>query len=167
MQFVTPRFTNVLLNQQWQEETAKLYQNKKVMRLIGEPLSELQSERVANTFIRANERPWPAQKVWSITCNQTHAFCGIQMLCKNVVENTAEIGIILAPSMNGKGAAREAMGALVEFGLANLNLSQIVAQFEKRHLATKRLVTQLNFKQSNDERIVSSHTDLITYTFKR
>ncbi|WP_394220961.1 GNAT family N-acetyltransferase [Alteromonas gracilis] len=167
MQFITPRFTNVLLNQQGKEETAKLYQNKKVMRLIGEPLSQLQSEGVANTFIRANEKPWPAQKVWSITCNQTQTFCGIQMLCKSVVENTAEIGIILAPSMNGKGAAREAMGGLVEFGLANLNLHEIIAQFKKRHLATKRLVTQLNFKQSNDKRIVSNNPDLVTYTFKQ
>ncbi|CAN0149480.1 unnamed protein product [Chrysoparadoxa australica] len=69
--------------------------------------------------------------------------------------------------MNGKGAAREAMGALVEFGLENLNLHQIVAQFEKRHLATKRLVTQLNFKQSKDSRFQPSKTNLVTFTFNR
>ncbi len=89
------------------------------------------------------------------------------MLCKSVLQDTAEIGIILAPSMNGKGAAREAMGALVEFGLENLNLHQIVAQFEKRHLATKRLVTQLNFKQADDNCFQPSKTNLVTYTFNR
>ena len=167
MQFVTPRFTSVLLCQQWKEETAKLYQDRKVMRLIGEPLPQKKSEAVASTFIEANQRPWPAQKVWSITCNQTQAFCGIQMLCKSVLQDTAEIGIILAPSMNGKGAAREAMGALVEFGLEYLNLHQIIAQFEKRHLATKRLVTQLNFKQADDNCFQPSKTNLVTYTFSR
>ncbi|AMN11234.1 GNAT family N-acetyltransferase [Alteromonas sp. DY56-G5] len=167
MQFVTHRFTCELLDDKWAAEAAALYQDEKVMRLIGTPLTKAESERVTSGFIEANRQPWPTQKVWVITCNYTKAFCGIQMLRKHTHKNSAEIGIMLARKMNGKGAAREAMGALVDYGISHVNLDRIVAQFQIRHLATRRLVTQLGFVKKNDSLSMGSKSELTTYTFER
>jgi len=155
MQFVTHRFTCELLDAKWAAEAAALYQDEKVMRLIGTPLTKAESERVTSGFIEANRQPWPTQKVWVITCNYTKAFCGIQMLRKHTHKNSA------------KGAAREAMGALVDYGISHLNLDRIVAQFQIRHLATRRLVTQLGFVKKNDSLSTGSKSELTTYTFER
>ncbi|WP_334013061.1 GNAT family N-acetyltransferase [Alteromonas sp. S167] len=148
LSFSTPRFNNTLLDSNHAFETAALYQDSKVMRLIGDPLSEVQSRAVVTQFLKNNQKPWPVQKVWAITSVDSNTFCGIQMLRKEAGRNEAEIGIILRREANGRGVAVEAMGALAHFGLGTLGLTAITATFDKKHLATKRLVTTLGFEES-------------------
>jgi RimJ/RimL family protein N-acetyltransferase len=119
------------------------------MRLIGDPLSEVQSKAVVTQFLKNNQKPWPVQKVWAITSADCNTFCGIQMLRKEADSNEAEIGIILRREANGRGIAVEAMGALAQFGLSTLGLNAITATFDKKHLATKRLVTTLGFEETS------------------
>jgi RimJ/RimL family protein N-acetyltransferase len=119
------------------------------MRLIGDPLSEVQSKAVVTQFLKNNQKPWPVQKVWAITSADCNTFCGIQMLRKEADSNEAEIGIILRREANGRGIAVEAMGALAQFGLSTLGLTAITATFDKKHLATKRLVTTLGFEETS------------------
>ena len=149
LSFSTPRFNNTLLDSSHTLATAALYQDSKVMRLIGDPLSEVQSKAVVTQFLKNNQKPWPVQKVWAITSADCNTFCGIQMLRKEADSNEADIGIILRREANGRGIAVEAMGALAQFGLSTLGLNAITATFDKKHLATKRLVTTLGFEETS------------------
>lgn len=148
LSFSTPRFNNTLLDSNHSFATAALYQDSKIMRLIGNPLSETKSSAVVSQFLKNNQKPWPVQKVWAITSVDSNTFCGIQMLRKEAGINEAEIGIILRREANGRGVAVEAMGALAHFGLSTLGLTAITATFDKKHLATKRLVTTLGFEEN-------------------
>jgi RimJ/RimL family protein N-acetyltransferase len=55
---------------------------------------------------------------------------------------------MLRREANGRGVAVEAMGALAHFGISTFGLTAITATFDKKHLATKRLVTTLGFEES-------------------
>lgn len=149
--FTTDRFSCSLVDGDDKPKVGMLYQHKKVMRMIGPPLSAEDASALADKMTEFNKQPLPALKVWRITAKDTAQFAGIQMLkWKDGKEaNTAEIGIMLAPEANHKGVAVEAMGALVRFAFRNLEVSQIVANFHDRHLATEKLVRSLGFVASD------------------
>jgi RimJ/RimL family protein N-acetyltransferase len=59
---------------------------------------------------------------------------------------TATIGYTLAPAMQGRGVASEAVGAVVDRLFAELGVHRVEASLDPRNLASARLVERLGFE---------------------
>lgn len=60
---------------------------------------------------------------------------------------TTELGVTLAPSWQGRGIAREALGALIDEMIAALELHRVVAHVDERNRGARRLFERLGFRQ--------------------
>ena len=150
--------------------------NKKVMRYTGGTLSKEGASKAFQRSIRANERANNGGKksllTWAILCLKDEVIIGTQTLSFitrpynaeimqhadiNGIKQT-EIGIILCPKANGKMFPEEAMGALMEYAFAQLEIECINAFYNSRNLATERFVNKLGFRVSSDFQQKNSST---------
>ncbi len=60
--------------------------------------------------------------------------------------HTAEVGVTLAPAAQGRGIAREALGALVDWLFAEAGLHRVFAHADDRNATVHRLLEHLGFR---------------------
>ena len=148
--FYTERLTCRLLQEQDKDGYCALYTDDKVMRKIADPVSPQQAQKQFASTLKCNQQYLdgadPVYLAWGIF-DKNDNFMGIQGFtfekdqpCK------VEIGLMLNQGACGKLIPFEGGGALVDFGLKALKLSQIYAYFSPQNYPIQRLLTKLGFE---------------------
>lgn len=145
--FYTQRLSHRLLEEQDVPFAASLYQDPKVMRKIAPVFTREKAEKTMLSAVQANHHSPPNLRIWLISERENEKAVGIQMLKWAKDKNDeAEIGIMLLPKANGKQYAFEGMGALVDIGFHQLNLTHIYARFNPTNIPVKKFVDNLGFR---------------------
>ena len=76
--------------------------------------------------------------------------CGVHVLADQPA--TAELGITLAPASQGRGIAREALGALITTLFARHGMHRVYAQADDRNGAVHRVLARLRDRRPVDAR---------------
>lgn len=85
---------------------------------------------------------------WGITLGETGDLVGTCTLASlDRQHRRAEIGAALAPEHHGRGYAEEAVRAVIDHGLAKLDLHRITADVDPRNAPALRLVERLGFRK--------------------
>ena len=95
------------------------------------------------TYISWNANEDEGHYCWAITENGDLALGWVILIPKR--EGVHEIGYILRPDYGGKGFAREAVRAAINFGFSELALRRIFADVDPDNKASARLVEKLGF----------------------
>ena len=133
-----------------------LYTDAKVMRNIGRVMNHDKAEKAFNNTLKIMKKTQPNIMTWAIIDLDENKTIGIQGFTWPTASDpsadkdrvTADIGIILLRSSNGRLFPEEAMGALMEYGFTYLKLEKINASYASKNLATKRFVKKLGFVYS-------------------
>lgn len=139
--FYTERLSHRLLEEQDVAFAASLYQDPKVMREIATSFSKEKSERSMVAAVKAHNGSVLKLCVWLISERITGRPVGIQMLnWKTAGSKSAEAGIMLHPTANGKQFAFEAVGAMLDVGFHIYHLDHIYAQFNTTNIPVAKFV---------------------------
>jgi len=166
--FTTERLLIRLLIEQ--DETFYCYQytDKKMMRVIGEPMTHEKASKAFYRALKANSASKKTVMTWAIVDKSNNKIIGTQALSwqkptqtpKPSVDNIeqVEIGIMLATKSNGKLLPEEAVSGLMEYGFNYLALDRINAFYAKINRATKRILDKLGYV--NDPNLQDSSTNI-------
>ena len=131
------------------------YTDRKMMRIIGEPLSHEQASKAFYRALKANSSIKKTVMTWAIVDKNNNKIIGTQALSwqkptqtpKPSVHNIeqVEIGIMLATKANGKLLPEEAVAALMEYGFNYLAVDRINAFYATVNRATKRILDKLGY----------------------
>lgn len=155
--FTTERLLIRPLNEQDKDLYISLYTDVKIMRNIGEPLSTKAAEQAFNRSLKAMTIDSPIILTWAIVTLSNYNSIGIQALNLKTPD-TADIGIMLLRTSNGKLLPEEAMGALMEYSFNYLPIITINAYYAKANLATKRFVKKLGFNYNDSQQPENSNS---------
>jgi len=142
--FTTQRLLIRPLAEQDKDLYFSLYTNAKVMRNIGEPLTQVEAEKAFTSTLKAMQKTQPKVMSWAIVALYNNECIGIQGLNWQTPD-IADIGIMLSRTSNGKQLPEEAMGALMEYAFNYLSVAKINAFYARKNLATSRFVKKLGF----------------------
>jgi len=140
----------------WSEEdildALLLWGNSEVTRYIASEgiMSNEQIEqrlkKEIETFKNHNIQYWP---IYYIGDNQNIGCCGLRPYDSE--NNILELGIHLKDKFWGKGFAKEACSAVIEYAFANLKVNAIFAGHNPKNLASANLLKNLGFIYTDDE----------------
>lgn len=87
---------------------------------------------------------WP---IFDLESKELIGCCGLRLYD----ERTYEIGFHLRPEFWGKGYAAEAAGAVIDYAFTVLKTERLFAGHNPNNIASKKLLSKLNFKYIGDE----------------
>ena len=123
-----------------------LYTDPKIMRHTAEPFTVEATDKMFDYAIKLKYQNAPKALVWVIQEQEAYRSIGIICLYKISPDlKGAMIGIMLIQAGQGKRYPEEAMTIVMKHGFG-FGLCQILAEFMKNNLATKRFVTKLGFE---------------------
>lgn len=88
---------------------------------------------------------------WGLHPNGQTEIAGTCGYYRGYANNTGEIGYILRSKYRGKGIMTEAVRMIVEFGLRDMKLDQVVAYTEKTNTGSINILQRLEFKEVKSE----------------
>ncbi len=131
------------------------YTDKKMMRVVGEPLTQAKASAAFKRALTANSLDKNTVRTWAIVDKTTNDIIGTQALSwlvakQNTKANSSaieqvEIGIMLATKANGKLLPEEAVSAIMEYGFKQLNIDRINAFYAKKNRATQRILKKIGY----------------------
>jgi [ribosomal protein S5]-alanine N-acetyltransferase len=98
------------------------------------------------TYNNANIQYWP---IYFLETNQNVGCCGLRPYDSE--NNIFEIGIHLKENYWGKGLAREACSAVIEYAFNTLGVSALFAGHNPKNTASAQLLKKLGFTYTHDE----------------
>jgi RimJ/RimL family protein N-acetyltransferase len=109
--------------------------------------SSAEHKSVAETeaYISRNASEDEKHLCWAITERDEQALGWVILIPRR--EGVQEIGYIVRPDCGGRGFAREAVAAVIEYGFSELGLRRIMADIDPDNTASIRLVEALGFRQ--------------------
>ncbi len=96
------------------------------------------------TYISWNANEDEGHYCWAIAESNDLALGWVILIPRR--EGVHEIGYILRPDYGGRGLAREAVHAAIDFGFSDLGLRRIFADIDPDNKSSVRLVETLGFK---------------------
>ncbi len=123
------------------EDVVELYGDPAVRRFLGGPVAAEQIRREFHNRVAPG-----ATRQWAIRCKQTQAFIGLVYLGPHHDGCHQEISYQLLPAWWGKGYAREAVGAIIDYAFNELALPRIVAETQSANIASCRLLEELGMQ---------------------
>ncbi len=131
------------------------YTDKKMMRIVGEPLTQVQASAAFHRALAANTLSKNTARTWAIVDKTTNDIIGTQALSwlaarqatkpsSSPIEQV-EIGIMLATKANGKLLPEEAVSAIMEYGFKQLNIDRINAFYATKNKATQRILKKIGY----------------------
>jgi ribosomal-protein-alanine N-acetyltransferase len=158
--FTTERLLIRLLIEEDEAFYCYQYTDKKMMRIIGEPMSYEKASKAFFRALKANSADKKTVMTWAIVDRSSCEIIGTQALSwlkptqtpKPSVDNIeqVEIGIMLATKANGKLLPEEAVAGLMEYGFNYLALDRINAFYAKKNHATKRILDKLGYINASE-----------------
>ncbi|QBG35830.1 GNAT family N-acetyltransferase [Litorilituus sediminis] len=131
------------------------YTDEQMMSLVGAPLTYEQARAAFLRALKANNSHKMTVLTWSIFDRFTTEIIGTQALSwlktKLAVKatdkpiNQAEIGMMLATHIQGKGYGKEALSALMEYGFKYLSIDRINTFHANNHSGSDGLVKSIGF----------------------
>ena len=131
------------------------YTDKKMMRIIGEPLTQKQASAAFHRALKANNLDKNTVRTWAIVNNKNKEIIGTQAFSwlasrqapkpSSATIEQVEIGIMLATKANGKLLAEEALSAIMEYGFKQLNINRINAFYGNKNRATQRILKKIGY----------------------
>jgi ribosomal-protein-alanine N-acetyltransferase len=99
---------------------------------------------------------------WAIVRVATAEVVGTIGFYRGFKNETGELGCVLKPAFRGQGLMREAMKLAIEFGLGEMQLTQIIAVTTMQNAQAINLLEKLGFRKSAD-----LPGDELVYNFKQ
>lgn len=140
----------------WSEEdindALELWGNPEVTKFItadGKMSKEFIQQRLKKeieTYNNFNIQYWP---IYFIETNQNIGCCGLRPYDSE--NNIFEIGIHLKEKYWGKGFAREACSAVIEYAFKTLKVNALFAGHNPKNIASAQLLKKLGFSYTHDE----------------
>ncbi|AAZ27985.1 GNAT family N-acetyltransferase [Colwellia psychrerythraea] len=131
------------------------YTDKKMMRIVGEPLTQEQASAAFHRALKANNLEQDTVRTWAIVDKAANDIIGTQALSWLATRQTTkpssspieqvEIGIMLATRANGKLLPEEAVSAIMEYGFKQLNIGRINAFYANKNRATQRILKKIGY----------------------
>ena len=124
-----------------------IFSDPEVMRYWSSP--PMQSLQEANELWRKIQEGFESRRLfqWGIVGTEPERLLGTCTLFHlDLVHRRAEIGYALARACWGKGLAREAVTAVIDFAFTSLDLHRIEADADPRNENSLRLLERLGFK---------------------
>jgi len=131
------------------------YTDKKMMRVVGEPLTQKQASAAFHRALAANVLKKDTARTWSIVDKATNDIIGTQALSWLAARqatkptthpiNEVEIGIMLATKANGRLLPEEAVSALMEYGFKQLKIDRINAFYAEKNRANQRILKKIGY----------------------
>lgn len=131
------------------------YTDKKMMRIVGEPLTQEQASAAFNRALAANVLKKDTVRTWAIVDKKANDIIGTQALSWLAARQATkpstspieqvEIGIMLATKANGKLLPEEAVSAIMEYGFKQLNIGRINAFYANKNRATQRILKKIGY----------------------
>lgn len=153
--FTTERLLIRLLIEEDEAFYCYQYTDKKMMRIIGEPMTREYASKAFYRALKANSASKKTVMTWAIVDRSNNEIIGTQALSwqkptqtpKPSVDNIeqVEIGIMLATKANGKLLPEEAVSGLMEYGFNYLTLDRINAFYANKNHATKRILDKIGY----------------------
>lgn len=140
----------------WGEEdipdALELWGNPKVTKFIA-PDGKMSKEQIEQrlkkeikTYNSDNVQYWP---VYSLETSQNIGCCGLRPY--DLENNIFEMGVHLKEKYWGKGFAKEACSAVIEYAFKTLKVNAIFAGHNPRNIASAQLLKKLGFTYTHDE----------------
>jgi ribosomal-protein-alanine N-acetyltransferase len=105
----------------------------------------LADRTAARAYLEASMDP-ARMLTWSILRREDEAWLGTATLSGVDLEHRrAELGVLLDPSHWGRGYAKEALGAVLDYGFGSLALHRVEADVDPRNEASLRVLERLGF----------------------
>jgi ribosomal-protein-alanine N-acetyltransferase len=103
--------------------------------------------------------------LWATILNEESTYIGYWGLARNGAEPT--LAYYIARPYWGRGLATEAARAFGDFGFAQLKLPRIVADAEKGHRASERILEKLGFALEREEIVGSAGRVICHYALTK
>lgn len=88
---------------------------------------------------------------WAITLNETNTLVGTICLYNfSTVNNSCEVGYELKTNFQGQGIMKEALELVINYTFETLQFCEIIAFTHKENQQSTKLLTTLQFSQSED-----------------
>lgn len=133
-------------------DASELWGNPEVTKFIsadGKMTKEQVQQRLnkeIETCINVNIQYWP---IYIIENNQNVGCCGLRPYDSE--NNILEIGIHLKEKYWGKGLAKEACSAVIEYAFKTLRVNALFAGHNPKNIASAQLLKKLGFTYTHDE----------------
>ncbi|PKG83189.1 N-acetyltransferase [Colwellia sp. 75C3] len=131
------------------------YTDKKMMRVVGEPLTQAKAHAAFDRALAANSLEKNTVRTWAIVDKKIDEIIGTQAFSWLAATQTTkpsslpieqvEIGIMLATKANGKLLPEEAVSAIMEYGFKQLNIDRINAFYANKNRATQRILRKIGY----------------------
>ncbi|PKI17351.1 GNAT family N-acetyltransferase [Colwellia sp. 12G3] len=131
------------------------YTDKKMMRVVGEPLTQAKAQAAFHRALAANNLVKNTVRTWAIVDKKTDEIIGTQAFSWLAASQTTkpstlpidqvEIGIMLATKANGKLLPEEAVSAIMEYGFKHFNIDRINAFYANKNRATQRILRKIGY----------------------
>ena len=149
-QFETERLLMRPMSQVDQSIFEDLYTDAQTMRYIGPPLSRERAAASFQNYLRT-PRATARQLFFAIIDKADGQPIGINALQQlDGLRDRAEAGIMVKPSLQARGFAKESLAALVEHAFRWLPIEEVWAQVDRDHAVVERLVLGVGFVRRND-----------------
>jgi len=165
--FTTERLLIRLLIAQDEAFYCYQYTDKKMMRIIGEPMSHEKASKAFYRALKANSASKKTVMTWAIVDKSTNEIIGTQALSwqtptqapKPSPDNIEQVesGLMIATKAQGMGYATEAMGALIEYAFNYKSIERINVFYANNNPNSKQLFDRLQF--TYDARLQDSSTE--------
>ncbi|MGL4597526.1 MAG: GNAT family N-acetyltransferase [Bacteroidia bacterium] len=123
-----------------------LYRDVRVMALRGEPEFVAEDQAAVLLFYWRKQFALGEGVRWGIELREEKKLIGTAgFKTQNKQHRTGEIGYELNPEYWNRGLMTEALQAITQFGLEQLNLHTITANIAPDHVASRRVLEKLGF----------------------
>jgi len=136
------------------------YTDKKMMRVVGEPLSQEEARAAFHRAHKANNKIKNTVRTWAIVDKASNEIIGTQALSwlptKQATKaitppfEQVEVGIMLATKANGRLLPEEAVSALMEYAFKELSINRVNAFYANINKATQRILKKIGFTYDPD-----------------
>lgn len=121
-----------------------LYGDPETMRHIGPALDRDRAGRSFRAACRANQRQPPNARFWVVQARGTGQSLGLIGLHWDG-EDSAELGVVLPPALQGRGVATAAITCLLPLAFDALRLARIHTRHAQAHGPASGLMTAVGF----------------------
>jgi RimJ/RimL family protein N-acetyltransferase len=144
----------------------ELWGDIEVTRFFGGPFSDEEiRQRLEREITRMNTYEFQYWPIHSLSDNEHVGCCGLRPY--RLEDGIPELGFHLRPKFWGRGLAREAARAVIDFAFETVGAKGLSAGHHPKNVDSKKVLEELGFQYTHDEFFDRLGIDIPYYLLKR